>query len=670
MASEAAKRVVGPSGADSPLTVLKGVGPKLAATLACSHIHDLRDLLWFFPRRMQQVREIQFPDPAAQEQLVRVPGRVDHVRLAWLPGRRSMVTVVFTAGDGTPFEAAFFNQPYLRNAWQPGTRRLVEGVLERKGRTWRLRRPRILRMPAAGAGPGGLDVRYGDLEGISEERLRGLIHQALELVDPASLASEPLPLALAAEAAMVQADPAAAVRAMHRPTSLAEHERARRYFALVEAVQVFRRVEAARRRRQRSRGPRIRVGEVIEKRIHQRIPFRLTDDQGRAVSRVLDLLGGPAPMGVLLQGDVGTGKTAVAVAAALAAVAGGHQVAFLAPTELLAEQHHHGVSRWLLGSKVAIELLTAGVAARQRKDLEQRLEAGAPCLVFGTHALLSARTLLPELGLVIIDEQHRFGVRQRMTLVQKGLNPHVLFMTATPIPRTLTFTLFGDLDLLLLRKKPPGRRDIATCYLEPRQWPRIVGLIAQHVRRGEQVFVVCPKIGAEDQDDGQEGKQDGKDSAVGLHRGLQRRFRCGLVHGQMRVADRQQVTDAFRAGDMDVLVGTTVLEVGVDVPAATLMVVVGADRFGLATLHQLRGRVGRGRRRALCVLTGKRGPRVQAVCRTTDGFALAEEDLRLRGAGELLGTRQSGMSDLRALDPLQDHQLLQEARAAVRQEPP
>ena len=654
MASEAARRVVGPSGARSPLTVLQGVGPKLAATLAGSNIHDLRDLLWFFPRRMQEVRDIDAPDPEASGQLVRVPGRVDHTSLAWLPGRRSMVTVVFTAPDGTAFETQFFNQPYLRNAWEPGTRWLVEGVLERKGRTWRLRGARILRPERVE--PGAFDVRYWALEGVSEQRLRGLIHQALELVDPETLVLEPMPKALS----VAVADPVQVLRAMHRPTSVAEHERARRYFAVVEAVRVFRRVEAARRQRQLSRGPRIQVPDTVAARIRQRIPFQLTGDQDRAVSRLQDLLAGPAPMGVLLQGDVGTGKTAVAVAAALAAIAAGHQVAFLAPTELLAEQHHCGVRRWLEGSKVRIELLTAAVATPPRKELEKRLGTGKPCLVFGTHALLSATTLFRKLGLVIIDEQHRFGVRQRMTLVQKGLNPHVLFMTATPIPRTLTFTLFGDLDLLVLRDKPPGRRDIATFYLEPRRWARVLKLIEQHVRRRNQVFVVCPKIGEDNE----------KDSAVRVHGELQRRFRCGLVHGQMRAADRQEVTDAFRAGEINVLVGTTVLEVGVDVPGATLMVVVGADRFGLATLHQLRGRVGRGHRRSLCVFTGKHGPRVQAACRISDGFVLAEEDLRLRGPGELLGTRQSGMSDLRALDPLQDHELLQEAREAVRQEPP
>lgn len=652
MASEAQERIATPCRGNSPLTVLKGVGPKLAATLARAHLHDLRDLLFFFPRRMQEVREIESPGAEALEQLVRIPGRVDHTRLAWLKRRRSMVTVVFTAPDGTRFEAAFFNQPYLKNNWPPGTRRLVEGVLERKGRTWWVRAPRILAVDREG---GAFDVRYRDLEGISEERLRSLIHQALELVDPGSLVMESLPPVLAAEVA-VPTEPLAALRAMHRPVSIQEYERARRYFALAEAVQVFRRVEAARRRRQQSLGPQIQVPDAVRRRIHSRIPFQLTGDQKRAVTKVLELLAGPAPMGVLLQGDVGAGKTVVALAAALAAIAAGYQVAFLAPTELLAEQHHGGVARLLADSQVGVELLTASVGAKERRELEERLDAGAPCLVFGTHALLSARTPFVNLGLVLIDEQHRFGVRQRLALVKKGTNPHVLFLTATPIPRTLTFTLFGDLDLLVLREKPPGRRDIATLFLEPRSWPRILKLIHQHVARGEQVFVVCPQIEGE------------KESTIALHRALEGRFSCGLIHGQMPVAQRQQVTDAFRAGDLSVLVGTTVLEVGVDVPRATLMVIVGADRFGLATLHQLRGRVGRSHRRSLCVLTGKAGPRVQAICRTTDGFLLAEEDLRLRGSGELLGTRQSGMSDLRALDPVGDHELLQKAREAVRGE--
>jgi ATP-dependent DNA helicase RecG len=423
-------------------------------------------------------------------------------------------------------------------------------------------------------------------------------------------------------------------------------------------VDLFRRVEQARRKRILCRGPKIKITPELEKRIGRRIPFEWTGEQAAAVEQIKDLLIGSSPMGLMLQGDVGTGKTAVAVYAALAALANRHQVAFLAPTELLAEQHHDVFRTWLKGSRVKTGLVTAGLRESDRCSLERSLRAGIPRLVFGTQAMLSERTVFSRLGLVIIDEQHRFGVNQRMKLVAKGVDPHVLVMTATPIPRTLTLTLFGDLDLVTLRERPPGRRPVRAVFLDPHRWRRCLDLITRRVHRGEQVYVVCAKIG----EDGEKG------GAVRMHEELARRFSCRLVHGRMTSGDRQTVLAEFRKGVFPVLVGTTVLEVGVDVPDATLMVVAGADRFGLSTLHQLRGRVGRGGRRGLCVLAGKRNDRSDAICRTTDGFALAEEDLKLRGSGELLGTRQSGYGELRALDPVQDLELLLRVRTAVREE--
>jgi ATP-dependent DNA helicase RecG len=269
--------------------------------------------------------------------------------------------------------------------------------------------------------------------------------------------------------------------------------------------------------------------------------------------------------------------------------------------------------------------------------------------------LLTGDVALPGLGLVVVDEQHRFGVQQRMQLVQKGDNPHVLVMTATPIPRTLALVLFGDLDVLTLRQRPPGRRAVRAFHLPAEKWTRTLRSIRRAIARGGRVFVVCPAVG----EDGEKG------GVVRVHESLQQHFKCGLVHGRLSTPERQRALALFREGITDVLVGTTVLEVGVDVPNATLIVVVAADRFGIATLHQLRGRVGRGTRRGLALLCGPRTERVAAVCRTTDGFELAEADLALRGSGELLGTAQSGFGELRALDPVDDLPLLLQVRAAV-----
>ncbi len=450
-----------------------------------------------------------------------------------------------------------------------------------------------------------------------------------------------------------------AVRAMHAPQDLAEHERARRHFAVLEALRVFRAVEAARRRRVATRAPVLRFTPELEARLAARIPFAWTADQAAAVQTLRVALAQPLPMGLLLQGDVGTGKTAVALFAALAAIASGLQVAFLAPTELLAEQHFAKVEQWLAGSRVRVGLFTGSATKRDRAAAAAELASGAVQLVFGTHALLSPSTQFARLGLVVIDEQHRFGVEQRQTLVRKGVHPHLLVLSATPIPRTLTLALFGDLDVAVLRDRPAGVRPALARHVPGKAaWPRVRRLIERRVRRGRGTFVVCPRVG----EDGEKG------GAVATWQALAKVFPCGLVHGRLPAAQRHAVVQQFREGAFPVLVGTTVLEVGVDVPHATLMVIVGADRFGLATLHQLRGRVGRAGRRGLCVLLGEANERTHALCKTTDGFALAELDLALRGSGEILGLRQSGSGELRALDPVQDLELLLRARQAVADE--
>ncbi len=638
---------------DAPLTRLPGIGPTTAQRLAQQGLRTLQDLLLLFPRRCRELRELAAPGEAEIGQLVRLRGTVRGARLQFLPGRRAMVTVEFACADGTPFAAVFFNQPWLKKAWPVGSARAVEGTLELRGRRWMLRGARVLGADAAPAGD--VQLRYPEVEGVSPARLQQWLAAALAGTALDDLRLPPLPPSLAQASAP---GIGALLAAMHRPPDVAAHEAARSHFAVREAVALFRRVEQARRRREARPGRAFPVDERLAERIAARIPFTLTGDQAAAVAALRQRLRGPAPAGVLLQGDVGTGKTAVAVWAALAVLAHGAQVAFLAPTEVLAEQHHAAIARWLAGSDVRVSLLTNALREPERRELDAALQRGGPHLVFGTHALLSERTVFCDLGLVVVDEQHRFGVDQRMQLVHKGADPHVLVMTATPIPRTLALTIFGDLDAVTLRERPPGRRPARARFLPALRWNRVLQAIERRVRRRDRVFVVCPQVG-------EEGEKGG---AVRLHRDLSRRFRTGLVHGRLTVAERQAVLAAFRQGDFDVLVGTTVLEVGVDVPDATLMVVVAAERFGLATLHQLRGRVGRGRRSGLCLLCGLPSERVKAVCRTTDGFALAEADLAIRGSGELLGTAQSGFSDLRALDPVEDLALLQQARTAVRAE--
>ena len=630
---------------DAPVTALPGVGPTSAARLATVGIRTVLDLVSFFPRRCQALRELPAPEEGAVGELVRLAGTVQGVRSAWLPGRRSMTTVTFACDDGSGFEAPFFNQPWLKKNYPVGQRRRVEGVLVQKGRRFVVQQARVL--PLAAAPTGEVQLRYPDIEGIGGARLQQWLAAALASIEWAHITLPALPAGLEEFAQR----PAGLLLAMHRPQHVAEHEAARRHFAVREAVAVFATVERARRARAVRPARAFAVDAALAARILARIPLQLTADQDAAVRMLWQRLAGPAAMGALLQGDVGTGKTAVAVAAALAVLAKGATVAFLAPTELLAEQHHRSVAAWLAGSGVVVALCTSS-----NKPAE--LATAGPLLVFGTHALLAGDVALPRLSLVVVDEQHRFGVQQRMGLVHKGENPHVLVMTATPIPRTLALVLFGDLDVVTLRQRPPGRGPVRALHLPTERWARAVRAIARAVRRRGRVFVVCPAVG----EDGEKG------GVQRVHETLARQFRCGFVHGRLTAAQRQAVLAAFRDGGVDVLVGTTVLEVGVDVPDATLMVVVAADRFGIATLHQLRGRVGRGTRRGLAILCGPRTERVAAVCRTSDGFALAEADLALRGSGELLGTAQSGGGELRALDPVLDLELLLRVRKAVQGE--
>ncbi|MFM1873575.1 MAG: ATP-dependent helicase RecG [Planctomycetota bacterium] len=649
MSAQPAESPVAPLAPDAPTTALPGVGAGTAARLAAQGLHTLFDLVSLFPRRCRALRELRVPEEAAVGDLVRLPGEVHAVRRAWLPGRRSLVTVVFVGADGTKYEARFHNQPWLAKAYTVGQARLVEGELQLQKARFVVAQARVLAPTAAAVG--AVQLRYPELDGVSGERLQKWIAYCLDGLDWGAVRLPPLPATLAEH----DFDARSLHEAMHRPADAAAHERARRHFAVREAVDLFAQVERARRNRQRRPARAFPVDAALAGRILKRIPFVLSDDQRAAVEAIWRGLAGPAALGVLLQGDVGTGKTAVAVAAALAVLARGGQVAFLAPTETLAEQHRDTVARWLADTGVDVLLLTASQRQKSGAELERALASGRPQLVFGTHALITTDTVLPRLSLVIVDEQHRFGVGQRMALVHKGDNPHVLVMTATPIPRTLALTMFGDLDAVLLRSKPAGHRATPARHVAGERWARVVRSIARAVRRGGRVFVVCPAVGI----DGEKG------GVVRMHETLSKAFRCGLVHGKLKADERRAALAEFREGKTDVLVGTTVLEVGVDVPEATLIVVAAAERFGIATLHQLRGRVGRGRRRGLAILCGPRTDRVAAVCGTQDGFALAEADLALRGGGELLGTAQSGFADLRALDPIDDLELLLRVRRAV-----
>ena len=401
------------------------------------------------------------------------------------------------------------------------------------------------------------------------------------------------------------------------------------------------------------------------------LPFELTGAQKRAINEAIADMTKPVPMSRLVQGDVGSGKTAVAAAVIYAAYKNGYQSAFMAPTEILAEQHYLTLSAMLEPLAVKCELLTGGMKAKARRETLSRIASGESNVVIGTHALISGDVEYSKLGLVVADEQHRFGVQQRAALSEKGASPHVLVMSATPIPRTLALIVYGDLDVSVLDELPPGRQKVDTFAVDEKMRPRINAFIKKQVEEGHQVFIVCPAV-EENSEENVDELKNVKAYAKELREKVFPELRIGLVHGKLKASEKNAVMTSFSSGETDILVATTVIEVGVDVPNATLMVVENAERFGLSQLHQLRGRVGRGKAKAYCVLFNggegdKAGERLSVMTKTNDGFKIAEEDLRLRGPGDFFGSRQHGLPEMQIASFATDINVLKSAQEAARE---
>ena len=455
-----------------------------------------------------------------------------------------------------------------------------------------------------------------------------------------------------------------AIRNIHFPDAPQAAAQARRRLAYDELF-LLELGMAQRRRdiRREDAGLSFEVTPEIDQRIRRRFPFKLTGAQERAIAEIAADMRSPKAMNRMLQGDVGSGKTVVALYAMLVAVANHYQAALMAPTEILATQHYETIQRYLAGSRVRTALLVGGRSARERKQDLERVAAGEADLVVGTHALVEGDVAFKNLGLVVVDEQHKFGVIQRAKLRQKGRHPDVLVMTATPIPRTLALTVFGDLDLSTLDEMPPGRQPVKSKWYPPEKLDAAYEFIRARITAGEQAFVVYPLVEESEALD----LKAATTSAEHLQRKVFPEFRIALLHGRMRPDEKDRVMAEFRAGRYHILVSTVVIEVGIDIPNATIMVIEHAERFGLAQLHQLRGRIGRGSRPSFFLLfaepkSDEPRKRLDIICSTTDGFRIAEEDLKLRGPGEFFGTRQHGLPELRVADIINDYALLQLAR--------
>jgi ATP-dependent DNA helicase RecG len=634
-----------------PLDTLPGVGPTIRKRLSKLGLETVGDLLLSAPFRYEPAAPVRRIADLLAEEEVTIAGEVRRVSSRRGRGRLTILTAIVSDGSGS-VPCVWFNQQWLQEKLQPGTRVRLRGALRRGGFN-----VKAYDLGDDGAATADFAPVYHASEEITPKKLRELVSAALA---HARDYGDPLPAELKArEDLPLKAD---ALHALHRPESLEQAEEARGRLAFEELLLL--QVGIARRAREREASIAPSLGEPGELilRYRKALPFALTPYQEQAIRELDGDLTRPVPMQRLLQGDVGSGKTVVALYALLRAVEQGRQGALMAPTETLAEQHFltiEGICREL---GVTCALLTSNSPKRDRGL------ALASDVVVGTHALIQEGVELRDLAVAVVDEQHRFGVEQRRALAE-GRSPHVLHMTATPIPRTLALTVYGDLAVSEIAKPPASRKPIVTAWITQERAPDAYKRLTRLLDEGRQAYVVCPLIEASETS----LARAAEDEADRLRRAELKDYRVGCLHGRLKPKERRALMAAFKARELDVLVATTVIEVGVDVPNATVMIVQEADRFGLAQLHQLRGRVGRGAEQSYCLLVSRTkdeltetaAKRLQALVDTTDGFELAEIDLELRGSGELLGRRQSGLSDLRFAHIRKDRPLLERARACA-----
>jgi ATP-dependent DNA helicase RecG len=652
----------------TPLQFLKGVGPRRAADLEHAGLLTVEDLLYRFPSRYEDRSRLQSIVSLKPGQTASIAGRIlsCHLRTTRRPGFK-IFDAAIDDGTGSIF-VSWLNQPFLKDVFARGQHVVLYGAIEMRGHGGlQLTNPQYEILDADDhetIHTGRIVPVYERTGSVTPKIQRKLVHDALQRL-PADL-PDPLPETIRLRLALPSRH--AALVAAHFPASDVPIDALNRFETPAQQRLIFEeaflfQTGVLARRRAAAAEPKpapITVDDRIRESARQVLPFRLTAGQRQALKEIVGDLQRPHPMNRLLQGDVGAGKTIVALLAALVAMENGLQVAFMAPTEILAEQHFLNIAKLLQGSRFRVALLTGSTASVARREHRAEIEAGSVHLVVGTHALVEGDVRFAALGLVVIDEQHRFGVLQRATLRAKGLHPDVLVMTATPIPRTLALTVYGDLDVSVIRDQPPGRLPIKTAAEPEARRDEVYEFVRKQLDAGRQAYVIYPLVEESD-------KIDLK-AATQMHDHLAQEifpaYRTGLLHGRMKADVKERVMQAFAAGEIQILVSTTVVEVGVDVANASVMIVEHAERFGLSQLHQLRGRVGRHSHQSYCFLlyqsplSDEARERLKAMTDTTDGFVIAERDLRLRGPGDFFGTRQAGMPTFRSIDLVRDRELL------------
>jgi len=637
---------------------LKGVGSARADALANLGITTVGDLLFHFPRYYDDLTDVRGMDNLSAGELQTVHGEIVEMGSKERPDGRQVLSIVIADAKGLCVEGIWFGQFFAVAKYRYGQRVTFSGKPKWYRDHWQMNHPRV---EAIEEGPGTAVVPvYPLTENLHADRLRDMIRQAL--TDFVDQVADVLPPALQSLRGFPPIQEA--LWHVHFPENLSQGLTAKRRF-IYEEFLILQVALSVRRRelRDRRRAPALPVDQQIDERIRKLFPFALTQDQNRVVAAIAKDMKQDRPMQRLLQADVGAGKTAVAVYALLVAVANKHQAALMAPTEVLARQHWRTLETYLAASRVRRLLLTGALSTKERRQALDQIRAGEVDLVVGTQALVQRDVEFHRLGLVVIDEQHKFGVNQRAQIRRLGVDPHYLVMTATPIPRTVALTVFGDLDTSIMRQLPPGRKPVVTKWLTESQRGPTYENLCRQIKAGKQAYIVCPLVEESETIDAKAAEKMHAELLEGSFRDL----RLALLHGRLSDKAKDTIMEAFRNHQLDVLVTTVVIEVGVDVPNATLMVIEQAERFGLSQLHQLRGRITRGSFAGECYLftgfpTEEARQRLKVFAHTTDGFVLAEEDARLRGMGEFLGTKQHGLGDLRFADPIKNRDILEMAR--------
>ena len=641
-----------------PITILKGIGPTKAKQFANLNIFTLGDLICHFPRgyedrtKLLPIEKLEPEKAACFKAMVMNTPRTAHIR------KGLDLTKVQVADTTGRLNLTFFNNKYVSEQLQYGREYIFYGAVSGDFIGYSMTNPVFESLDSQPVTTRRVLPIYPLTAGLSNAAMLKAVRQALAICDTPP---EIIPAEVRSAYGILSAD--RAYTAIHEPASMAEAEMAKKrlifeeFFVFSAGLSLMR---ASRAEKKTEAYQNLNLKPFLSS-----LPFILTGAQQRAIDEIVDDFGSGAPMNRLVQGDVGSGKTMIAAAAAYLTVNNGRQAALMAPTEILAEQHYQSLGRLFAPMGIRTVLLTGSLTPKEKRLVRESIAAGEADLIIGTHALLSDTTTFHDLGLVVADEQHRFGVAQRSKLSSKGNDPHLLVMSATPIPRTLALLMYGDLDVSIINELPPGREAVDTFLVGESYRARINAFIRKQVAEGHQCFVVCPAV--------EENEDLGIKAATVWAETLQKTvfpdLRIALLHGQMKAQEKEDAMASFARGEADVMVATTVIEVGVDVPNATLMVIEDADRFGLSQLHQLRGRVGRGKAKSYCILTShNKNPetlqRLKALCKTTDGFKIAEEDLALRGPGDFFGSRQSGLPTFRVANLSYDLQTLKDAQAA------